>query len=95
MPCVAWGFGKTPRYNFEVFPLLAVAWGPLIQLFIFKQFDGDPAQNDDFDVDGHYVIAPARQEGLEQDLRIESLHFIDEGMLACVTSNGEVRVLQT
>lgn len=58
LPVLAWGFGKTPRYNFQTFPLLAIAWGPLIQLIVYKQFDGNPDQKEDFDIDGYYIIAP-------------------------------------
>ena len=53
LPILCWGFGKTPRYNFQTFPLLAIAWGPLIQLLVFKEMG-----KNDFDVDGYYIIAP-------------------------------------
>lgn len=95
-PILAWGYGKTPRYNFETFPLLAVAWGPLIQLIVFKQYDADPEQNEDFDTDGFYIIPPD-QTGSEDpmDISIAALHWIDESLLVAVTSNQEVRVMLT
>jgi hypothetical protein len=30
LPVLAWGFGKTPRFNFQAIPMLAIAWGPII-----------------------------------------------------------------
>ena len=35
LPILCWGFGQTPKYNWKPFPLLAVAWGPLIQLYVY------------------------------------------------------------
>lgn len=67
---MAWGFGMTPRYNYQVFSLLAVAWGPLIQLYVYLQFDADPDKNEDFDADGHYILAAAHTANAEEDIEI-------------------------
>lgn len=41
LPVLAWGHGKTPMFNFQVFPLLAIAWGPLIQLVVLRDINGE------------------------------------------------------
>jgi len=48
LPCMCWGYGKTPFFNFQVFPLLAIAWGPLIQIVVVKDLNGDNSKNEDF-----------------------------------------------
>jgi len=45
---MCWGYGKTPFFNFQVFPLLAIAWGPLIQIVVVKDLNGDNSKNEDF-----------------------------------------------
>jgi hypothetical protein len=84
LPLFAWGFGMTPRFNFQTFPLLAIAWGPLIQLVVFKDINGKQT-NEDFELDGYYIIAPDRQNDSGIDTLLHSLHFLDESLLIAVT----------
>ena len=99
LPCLAWGFGKTPRYNFQPFPILAISWGPLIQLVVFKDVEGERDRNEDFHLDGCYIIAQGNftnsHNGLTMDNFIESLHFIDESLLYAVTATQEIRIMNT
>ena len=62
LPVLAWGFGKTPRNNYTNFALLAIAWGPLIQLIVFEKYnEKTPLESLDFHPDGYYIIAPDRE----------------------------------
>jgi hypothetical protein len=36
LPCIAWGYGRTPFFKDETYSLLAIAWGPVIQLVILN-----------------------------------------------------------
>ena len=56
VPCLSWGYGRTPCFKDETYVLLAIAWGPLIQLVVVR--DLDSAAQEDFYLDGHYFIAP-------------------------------------
>lgn len=40
VPCVSWGRGVTPNSTMDLrnYPILAVAWGPLIQLYQLNKF---------------------------------------------------------
>jgi hypothetical protein len=53
LPKIAWGYGKTPRYSFQSFALLAIAWGPIIQILVLRE---GPV----FELDGYYIIAPQK-----------------------------------
>ena len=35
-PCLAWGYGRTPFFKDETYVLLAVAWGPLLQIIVVR-----------------------------------------------------------
>ena len=95
LPILAWGFGRTPRYNFQSFPLLAIAWGPLVQLVVLKDIDGKEP-NSDFELDGYYLVAQERDKELSPlDTTLHSLHFLDDSLLVAVTQNREVRVMHT
>ena len=99
LPCICWGFGKTPRYNFQNFPLLAISWGPLIQLVVFRDINGDSEKHEDFHLDGYYIIAQGQftytENGHTMDNYIQSLTFIDESLLLAVTATQEIRVMYT
>lgn len=99
LPILCWGFGKTPRYIDRTFPLLAIAWGPLIQIVVFKDITKDPDSREDLDIDGCYIIAPENVKNKRSpnglDTMIQSMHFLDESILVAVTSNQEIRVMKT
>lgn len=42
----------------------------MIQLVIYKQYDADPKENEDFDLDGFYLIAPDASATQEMDITI-------------------------
>ena len=98
IPCLAWGYGRTPCFKDQSHCLLAIAWGPLIQLVIAK--DVESKTKEDFYMDGHYFIAPNTIPSKEsdkdyKDVWVESMHFLDESLLICVTNTRTVRVLYT
>jgi hypothetical protein len=96
---LAWGYGRTPGFKDETFVLLAVAWGPLIQLVVVN--DIGSKHNEDFFEDGYYFIAPntvmERTDGNQElaDIWIESIKFLDESLILVVTNTRTVRVLYT
>ncbi len=51
------------------------------------------------ELDGYYIIAPEKQKGVRSqngmDTTIQSLSFIDDSLLIAITSNQEVRVMNT
>lgn len=71
-PCIAWGYGRTPCFKDRTYSLLAIAWGPVIQLVILNELDNE--SGNDFFVDGHYVLAPSTvysaPDGLPTDLHV-------------------------
>jgi hypothetical protein len=54
MPVVAWGRGQTPKFSSRTHSLLAVAWGPLIQLMVFVDHEESEKP---FILDGYYVLS--------------------------------------
>lgn len=68
--------------------MLAIAWGPLIQLVVLKDIT---AQIDhDFYEDGYYIVPPDTSMNFSNDpsdIKIESLNFISESLLIATTSN--------
>lgn len=76
--------------------MLAIAWGPLIQLIVLK--DITARRDQDFFEDGYYIVPPetSMSYGNEKsDVRIESLNFISESLLVATTSNQDIRVMYT
>ena len=54
-PSIAWGYGSSPRIQNKAFALLAIGWGPLIQILVLNDVM-DTAQI--FVHDGYHVICP-------------------------------------
>ena len=83
--------------------LLAIAWGPLIQIIVVR--DVGSKTGEDFYFDGYYFIAPSTtiqtfddQPEVNfrvEDVYIEHINFLDESLIMVVTSNKNVRVLYT
>ena len=74
---MCWGFGSTPTNNWKAFPLLAIAWGPLIQVYVYQAPEED--NNEFFHEGGHYIISSYRPASPNDtaDIFIESMHFIE------------------
>lgn len=94
---LTWGYGRTPIYRDKSYIILAIGWGPIVQLVVVNQ---DLSQNV-MEADGYYFIAPGSamlkkdEYGIQPDNMIESIHFLDESLLLVTTTNSEVRVLET
>lgn len=79
--------------------LLAIAWGPLIQIIVVR--DVGSKTGEDFYFDGYYFIAPSTtiqtfdDQPEVEDVYIEHIKFLDESLIMVVTSNKNVRVLYT
>jgi hypothetical protein len=41
LPCLSWGYGYSPMIQDKVNSLLAISWGPLIQLVILQDVSPD------------------------------------------------------
>jgi hypothetical protein len=53
MPCISWGFGQTPVLKDRPHTLLAVAWGPLIQLMVLIDHE---MTDQPFVQDGYHIL---------------------------------------
>ena len=100
-PVLAWGFGRTPVFKHRTYALLAVAWGPLVQLVILVPDDEKATDGNDFRMDGHYFVFHGNSydsfegTGMIRDVRIEYMHFLSESILFVFLSNNDIRVLHT
>ena len=100
-PILAWGFGRTPIFKHRTYSILAIAWGPLIQLVILVPDEEKQDENDHFKVDGQYFVAPGTVQdfvpgtSIVCDIKIEHMAFLAESVLFVYTSTGDVRVLHT
>ena len=62
MPCIAWGYGRSPTsFEGDTYSLLAVSWGPLIQLLCLKDISADQPGEGDFVEDGYYILSPSTE----------------------------------
>ena len=52
-PCISWGFGHSPVLKDRPHSMLAVAWGPLVQLIVL--IDHEETDNP-FIQDGYYIL---------------------------------------
>lgn len=59
MPSLAWGHGMTPYMRDRPGYLLAVAWGPLIQILVL--IDHEDTENP-FVLDGYYILRNIDQQ---------------------------------
>lgn len=94
IPQLAWGYGKTPIFKDRVYSLLAIAWGPMIQLVMFRELH-EAGDETAIMIDGHYFLPPSHIHMDEFDSQIESMHFLDESLLCVTTNKGDIRVLYT
>jgi hypothetical protein len=76
-PYLAWGYGKTPASKDQTIPILAIAWGGVIQLV--------SAVNTVVKTDGYYYSNSKKNE-------IIAISFIGDGLLMII-QNKKVRVL--
>ena len=56
IPNLAWGYGRTSVFKDETYVLLAISWGPLIQLVVVNDIGSQ--HNEDFFYGGYYFVAP-------------------------------------
>ena len=54
---MTWGYGHSPALKDKCYATLAIAWGPLIQLYILNNIVDEAGQI--FIDDGYHVISPA------------------------------------
>lgn len=82
LPCMGFGYGYTPIFKDKPYALLAVAWGPLVETYVFRDIE----QNEDLTAimpDGFYFVAPginsniSKKDDYSIDLSIQSLHWLD------------------
>jgi hypothetical protein len=97
-PCIAWGYGRTPCFKDRTYSLLAVSWGPIIQLVILNELDNE--NGNDFFMDGHYILAPSTiytspENSVVNDMQIQSMRFLADSLLFVYTSTQDIRVLYT
>ena len=93
VPQLAWGYGKTPIFKDRAYSILAIAWGPLIQLVLFRDLTN--VDSTGIMIDGHYFLPPSHIHMDDFDSQIESMHFLDESLLCVTTNKGDIRILYT
>ena len=98
---IAWGYGRTPVFKHRTYALMAVAWGPLIQLLLLVPDDEKAMEGSDFRIDGQYIISPGSVQDAVPgsstlvDVRAEAMSFLSESILLVYTSTQDIRVLYT
>ncbi|KAL4492586.1 hypothetical protein ABPG72_007699 [Tetrahymena utriculariae] len=91
LPCVAWGKGRAPYQTMDNmdFPILAVGWGPLIQLYqmnkmiVMQITSQQNVISEGFDIVGHLVI----------DHSIFYMQWISFSMIYLLNSRNELRII--
>lgn len=89
---IAWGYGRTPVFKHRTYALMAVAWGPLIQLLLLVPDDEKAMEGSDFRIDGQYIISPGSVQDAVPgsstlvDVRVEAMSFLSESILLVYTS---------
>lgn len=58
-PSMSWGYGHSPILKDKVYSLLAIGWGPLVQLFVLNDIK---AQTDKIFIDGYYLLKKADED---------------------------------
>lgn len=97
-PCITWGYGRTPCFKDRTYALMAISWGPLIQLVILNELDQENGL--EFFFDGYYIVAPGTvfadpENGQTTDMKIVGMKFLAESLLYVFTSTNDIRVLYT
>lgn len=63
VPQVTWGYGHSPIMKDKCYATLAVAWGPLVQLFVVNDLNNIEEPLID---DGHYLLQPNQTQPFEE-----------------------------
>lgn len=83
-----WGYGLSPCCRDKSYPMLAIAWGKILQLALYTNFKNSQGKLDDTPIlqyDGFYICEHS----------IDSCFFLTESILFVVVNKREVRILYT
>lgn len=82
IPYLHWGYGLTPCYRDRTYPLLAIAWGKVIQLYVLNDIEDT---SNPLIPDGYYV----------SESPIDNIYFLSESILFALINKKEAKVLYT
>jgi hypothetical protein len=84
VPYMDWGYGLSPSYRDNRYPILAIAWGRILQLAVYvnHKSEGDP----EIIYDGFYIC---------DSMSIDACYFLSDSLLFVLVNKKEVRILYT
>ena len=89
VPYLDWGYGLSPCCRDKSYPMLAIAWGKILQLALYTNFQGAAGSKQEetpqLQYDGFYVC----------EFSIDSCFFLSESILFVLVNKKEVRILYT
>ena len=85
VPYLDWGEGLSPAFRDKTYPILAIAWGRMIQLAIWVNKD-QVGEKPIIEFDGFYIC---------DGFSIDQCYFLDESLLFVLINKKEVRILYT
>ena len=90
VPYLDWGYGLSPCCRDKSYPMLAIAWGKILQLALYTNYQKpSPGVTTDetpnLQYDGFYIC----------DFNIDSCFFLSESILFVLVNKKEVRILYT
>ena len=87
VPYLDWGNALSPCFRDKSYPALAIAWGRVLQLAVFVNFDQQRSIATDeaplITFDGFYLC----------EHTIDSVYFLSESIIFIVVNKKEVRIL--
>jgi hypothetical protein len=86
VPYIDWGYGLSPCCRDKSYPMLAIAWGKILQLALYTNYKkGNVDETPQLQYDGFYIC----------EHQIDSCYFLTESILFVLVNQKEVRILYT
>lgn len=92
VPYLDWGYGLSPCFRDKSYPMLALAWGKILQLAVYLNYQQaqdsqviGPEQYPQLQYDGFYICEHS----------IDQCFFLSESIIFVLVNKKEVRILYT
>ena len=88
VPYLDWGTGLSPSFRDKSYPILAVAWGKVLQLVIYQNYSYVREKSSEqplLQFDGYYICEHS----------IDACFFLSESIVFIIANKKEVRILYT
>ena len=87
VPYLDWGYGLSPCCRDKSYPMLAIAWGRILQLALYTNYKQSSGADEtpSLQYDGFYICESS----------IDSCFFLTESILFVLVNKKEVRILYT